>query len=210
MTINIGLAFGGVLADIETAFAAHMKRALGKGFAIRDLRSLDLMGFYEVREDRIEYERGKFLQQWFLDTKPYPDTMGAIEILKQNARGISFHIITTMPESTSPDMRKWLDTHYGAWQCDIHFAEGTLPIVTNKEYRSKRAVCLDNNIDLFIETHPVRAQAVSMSRTDGAGVSTILLSRPWNEHMCPLNEVHAPLEHYWDWNHVLREIQNLA
>jgi hypothetical protein len=210
MDITLGLGFGGVLANIEGAFAAHMSRRLGMQFEEKYLRSLDMAGFYGIQEDRLIYERGLFMRHWDTQTTAYPDARSAIEILNRSLSGSHFVIITTLPTGVKHQIESWLAAYYPGWMPTLVFAESLFPFYTNQECRTKRSICKELGIDLFIEANPIRAQQISMQDQVDKGTHTILMQQYWNKLQQPLNELHSKMDCYWNWEHILQEVRKLS
>ena len=119
---------------------------------------------------------------------PNPDIVAWFQ-----THGIKYrHIaLTAVPRKAAAVSAAWVMRHFGDWIRTFHFVPSPRPDDIATRYERSKGDYLEwlGRVDCFIDDHPDHVRGAS-----AAGVTTFLLSRPWNSGGMGLEKILSSLE----------------
>lgn len=165
---RIGIDLDQVLADFSAAFDEFHDTHYGTDFRTNPPSDFYLSKILDIsEEEELDRVRKFYDTHFFLEMKPFPDAVSAIEELSQRYQ---LFVITSRPEFVEKETKAWIAKYFPDCFTDIiltnHYFGGT---------KKKSAVCLENKIDYMVEDMAHYANDCAE-----AGVPTFLITRLWN------------------------------
>lgn len=199
---HIGLDLDETLAETFPGFLenAHKLWLLTNCLTIEDIHNHDI---YEVSSHNITLEQVSFIWEKFGEVTSDPRSVPIVpfaregfQLMKQ--KNIQLSVITARNDTDPLKKRRtldWLGYHFPEiGETDISFVNHY-----HRDARPKSEVCKAKWVTLLIDDHIGNAQDLAL-----AGLSTIILDRPWNRHV----EFEHPLVYrVKDWQEIIHHLE---
>ncbi len=192
---NIGFDLDDVLLDFCDALLKHLNKKYNKDVKREEINSYFVEDFFDIprSEGRALFDNF-FFHNDHLQAVP---VSGAQDVVERLSKDNDLHIITAKPEILKDITHEWLATHYLERFSSIHFANFFTD--THKK-RKKSEICLENNIQIFIDDSYETAVDVS-----SVGIPVLLFDTPWNQN----DHLPKGVKRIYSWEEIEMEINNL-
>ncbi|MEM2121158.1 MAG: hypothetical protein QXU20_00660 [Candidatus Woesearchaeota archaeon] len=162
-------------------------------------REDDIFSFYYEDVFNISTEEIMAEMDDFYKTREYEEVSpvkNSVKVLKEINKTHDLIIITARPYYLVEKTKKWLKKNFGDLFLEVIFTN--LQSLSG-EKKSKAEVCLEKNIEIFIEDNFEYALDCAKS-----GIKTLLFNKPWNKNFSTPKEYEDLIIRVNDWNDVLK------
>ncbi len=193
---NIGFDLDDVLLNFSDALREHMNRKYMKSVNRDDITTFFIEEAFGISPiDARETIDNFFFHQDHIDAFPVD---GSKDVIDRLSKANKLRIITAKPDILEGITKEWIDKHFPHKFENIHFANW---FSKDKIKRKKSEICIEYNIDIFIDDSPETARDVS-----SVGIPVLLFDTPWNrEEKFSDNNV----TRVYSWDQIEKEINNL-
>lgn len=171
---NIGIDFDDVIMDSGTTICHYHNDNYNTKITPKDLYTYEFQKVYGC--DREEMIRRIFKFYFTPEHTQTPPISNAVESIKKLIELNNVFVVTGRPESVREQTREWLGKHLPELSDKIYFTghfheEGKKP-----DGITKKNICQDLDIDIFIEDAPVHVEDVAP-----VVERVFMLDTPWNQ-----------------------------
>ncbi len=192
---NIGFDLDDVLLDFCDALLKHLNAKYNKDVKREAINHYFVEDFFGIpRSEGRELFDNFFFHEDHLHAVP---VSGAQEVIESLSKDSNLHIITAKPEILRDITLTWLRTHYPERFSSVHFANF---FTDTHEKRKKSEICLEHNIDIFVDDSYETAIDVS-----SVGIPVLLFDAPWNQQ----DYLPKGVTRIYSWRDIEKEIHNL-
>ena len=194
--MNIGLDFDGVLMNFYEGLCVFHNTNYGSNFTCDDIKSWELGETWGLtREEVLKEIYDYYHSSGHINISPVSGSVKAVESL---CKSHSVSVITARPDSVSEQTVQWLKKHFPTLSDSIHFTNH----FHGEGKRSKKDVCLELGIEVFVEDAPMHIKEISQHVKQ-----SYLLDSPWNRKD---NDFPSNVERVFSWDEIVNKITNLT
>jgi uncharacterized protein len=189
----IGLDLDDTLVDFREALHAHYNKRYGTNYK-REHFMDNLAQMWNCSDEESVNRVFDFyhsLEHW--EALP---VAGAVDGIKKISQSHTLFIITSKPDELKEKTNEWLNKHFPDMFDRVCF---TNQYHGNDPKRTKREICLELGVEIFVDDMLGHADDVACS-----GIPVLLLDAPWNHAV-----VKSPITRVYSWEEIVAHILSL-
>lgn len=171
---NIGIDFDDVIIDSGTTICHYHNTKYNTKVTPKDLYTYEFQKVYGCDKDEMIDRIFKFY--FTPEHKQTPPISGAIESIKRLIEYNNVFIVTGRPEGVKKQTEEWLREHLPELSSKVYFTGYFYEEDKKPDGITKKSICKDLEIDIFIEDAPVHVENVAPAVN-----RVFMLDTPWNQ-----------------------------
>jgi len=191
--MRIGIDMDGVAVETFQGFLDFYNEKFGAKFKLQDIDNHHIWPILGIsRKKAVELMEEYFFSDSFKDLEVAEGMVEVIDELGEN----ELFIVTSRPKKFEMQTLQFLDKYFKNINFEVLH---TNDFHSENNSKSKAEICLEKEIDVFIEDCAEYSNEVAAK-----GVKVLLINKPWNEKV----KVVEGVKRVGNWKDILEKIKN--
>lgn len=185
----IGVDIDEVLAELNNKLLEFHNEKYDTSLEKKDLTAYFLEEVIDISKEEAQKRIFEFYESTHFEE--IPTVLQSIDAIEKLVKKNILIAITSRHVHMKDRTKTWLEKHFKNHINEVHFS--------SKDTKTKAQICLENNVEVFIEDNLLYATEVAE-----AGIKVFLVDNPWNQS----DDLHENICRVCGWDEILEHLKN--